>query len=195
MSPAGITETGECNPRIAVQKRAAGVFQTVKDAAVYILHLPASSPGTLPNSLSTRILAELRAHMSVLRADPLVTLILTPCLLPEPGTVDPAVEATARSRDLSQLQLANEREMEMGELVELVNSFSDGMGWLVVVNKLRLRTNVTVALGVKYQAHTDRDSNQDADRMTNDMRKDFTNLNPLTARDISFSWTATDGYD
>jgi hypothetical protein len=61
----------------------------------------------------------------------------------------------ARLHDLSRLQLANEREMEMGELVEMVNSVHDGMGRLVVVNKLRSRKSATVALGVKYQAYTD----------------------------------------
>lgn len=107
--------------------------------------------------LPARILAELRAHLGVLRANSTsVTLVLAPRVLPEPGSVEPNVEAMARLCDLSRLQLANEREMEMGELVEMVNSVHDSMGWLVVVNKLRSRNSATMALGIKYQAYADR---------------------------------------
>lgn len=139
--------------RITVQKRTPGTPQTINDAAVYILHLPSPSPGVPSHSLPAQIIAELRAHLSVLRASSYATLILTPRLLPEPGTVDPDVEAIARLRDLSLLQLANEREIEMAELVDILNSIRDSMGQLVVVNKLRSHNNATVALGVKYQAY------------------------------------------
>ncbi|KAF7514171.1 hypothetical protein GJ744_004496 [Endocarpon pusillum] len=150
-----VANAKETSLRITVQERAPGALQTVRDAAVYILRLPAPSPGVPSHALSTRILAELRAHLGLLRANTSVTLILVPRLLPEPGTVDPDVEATARLRDLSRLQLANEREMEMEELVAIVNSVHDSMGWLVVVNKLRSHNSATVALGVKYQAYAD----------------------------------------
>ena len=156
----GVVEAGkarELGTRITVQKRVPGTQQTVKDAAVYIIHLPAPSAGTPSHTFPARILAELRAHLGVLRANRTsVTLILAPRLLPEPGTVDPDVEAIARLRDLSQLQLANEHEMEMGELVEMVNSVHDSMGWLVVANKLRSRNGITVALGIKYWAYADK---------------------------------------
>jgi hypothetical protein len=154
----GAVEAGraeEFSLRITVQKRPLAALQMVKDAAVYILHLPSHSPGGPFHSLLARILAQLRAHLGVLRANASATLILAPRVLPEPGTADPDVEAMARLHDLSRLQLANEREMEMGELVEMVNSVHDGMGRLVVVNKLRSRKSATVALGVKYQAYTD----------------------------------------
>ena len=155
----GSVEVGkakELNHRITVQKRAPGGLQTVKDAVVYILRLPASSPAVLSQSLPASILGELRAHLGVLRANTAATLILMVRLLPEPGTVDPDVEALARLRDLSRLQLANEREMEMEETVEMVNSVHDSIGCLVVVNKLRSRNSATVALAVKYQAYADR---------------------------------------
>ena len=145
----------QLSARITVQKRAPGTPQTINDAAVYILRLPSPSPGVPSHSLPAQIIAELRAHLSVLRASSYATLILTPRLLPEPGTVDPDVEAIARLRDLSLLQLANEREIEMAELVDILNSVRDSMGRLVVVNKLRSRNNATVALGVKYQAYAD----------------------------------------
>lgn len=155
----GSVEVGkakEINHRITVQKRAPGGFQTVKDAVVYIIHLAASSPTVLSQSLPESILGELRAHLSVLRSNTATTLILMVRLLPEPGTVDPNVEAMARLQDLSRLQLANEREMEMEETVEIVNSVHDAIGCLVVVNKLRSRNSATVALAVKYQAYADR---------------------------------------
>lgn len=148
--------------RITVQKRTPGTPQTVNDAAVYILHLPSPSPGVPSHSLPAQIIAELRAHFSVLRASNYATLILAPRLLPEPGTVDPDVEAIARLRDLSLLQLANEREIEMAELVDILNSIRDSMGQLVVVNKLRSHNNATVALGVKYQAYANHHELQQA---------------------------------
>lgn len=150
-------KTKEFNARVAVQKRAPGALQTVNNAAVYILRLPAPSPGVPSHMLRARILAELRAHLSVLRANPsAVTLVLAPRLLPESGSVNPDVEATARLHDLSRLQLTNEGEMEIGELVKMVNGVHDSMGWLVTVNKLRLHNTATMALGVKYQAYADR---------------------------------------
>lgn len=148
-------KVNDLGARITIQKRAPGALQIVKDAAVYILGLRSSSPGGPPPTLSKQITTELRAHLSVLRTNTSATLILAPRLLPEPGTVDPDIEATARLRDLSLLQLANEREMEMDELVEMVNSLRDSIGRLVVVNKLRSFTSSTVALGVKYQAYSD----------------------------------------
>lgn len=149
-------KTKEFNPRIAVQKRAPGALQT-ENGAVFILRLPVLLPGVPSNTLPARILAELRSHLGVLRTNPkAVSLVLAPRLLPEPGSVDSDVEATARLHDLSRLQLANESEMEMGELVEMVCSVHDSMGCLVVVNKLRSRNTATMALGVKYQAYVDR---------------------------------------
>ncbi|KAL9608104.1 MAG: hypothetical protein Q9167_007042 [Letrouitia subvulpina] len=140
--------------RLTVQKRALGGLQTVKDAAVYILRLPIPLPGVPPYPLPAIILSELRAHLGVLRANSSATLVLIPRFLPEPGSVDPDVEAIARLWDLYRLQLANEREMEMGELVKIVNSVRDSMGWLVVVNKLRSCNSATIALAVKYQAYS-----------------------------------------
>lgn len=127
--------------RITVQKRMPAAVQAVKDAAVYILRQ------TTPS--------ELTAHLGVLRANTMATLILAPPLLPELGTVDPDVEATARVWDLSRLQLTNECGFELGELMEIVNGVHDSRGRLVVVNKLRSPNGATVALGVKYQAYAD----------------------------------------
>lgn len=142
--------------RIALQQRVPGTPQNIEDAAVYILHLPSPSPTVPLSSLPARIVAELRAHIGVLRARSSVTLVLVARLLPEPGDVDPDVEAKARLRDLSLLQLANEREMEMLELMDILNSVRDSTGRLVLVNKLRSRNNATVAFEVRYQLYADR---------------------------------------
>lgn len=145
----------QLNSRITVQQRAPGTLQSVYDAAVYILHLPSPSPGVPSLSLPAQIIAELKAHIGVLCASSRATLVLTARLLPEPDTVDPDVEATARLRDLSLLQLANEREIEMLELMDMLNSVRDGMGRLVLVNKLRSRSSATVAFEVRYQTYAD----------------------------------------
>lgn len=152
-------KSGDMRPpissRITVQQRAPGTPQSVYDAAVYILHLPSPSPGVPSYAIPARIIAELRAHIGVLRASARATLVLTVRLLPEPGTVDPDVEAIARLRDLSLFQLANEREIEMIELMDMINSVSDGMGRLVLVNKLSSRNNATVAFEIRYQSYND----------------------------------------
>lgn len=146
----------QLSSRITVQQRAPGTTQSIYDAAVYILRLPSRSPGVPSHSLPARIIAELRAHIDVLRMSSGATLVLTARLLPEPSTVGPDVEAVARLRDLSLLQLANEREIEMLKLMDMLNSVRDSMGRLVLVNKLSSPNNATVALEVRYQAYADR---------------------------------------
>jgi hypothetical protein len=144
---AGTVEAADLvRSRITVQRRTPTANQTIKDAAVYILRL-----STLSLSLRPRVLAELNAHLGVLRANSLATLILAPPLLPEVGSVEPDVEAMARSRDLSRLQLTNECELEVEELTEMVNSVCDSRGRLIVVHKLRSRSGATVAVRVKYE--------------------------------------------
>ena len=146
----------QLSSRITVQQRAPGTLQSFYGAAIYILRLPSPSPAAPSHSLPPRIIAELRAHIGVLRASNGATLVLTARLLPEPGTVDPDVEATARLRDLTLLQLANEREVEMSQLIDMLNSVRDSMGRLVLVNKLRSRSNATVAFEVRYQPYSNR---------------------------------------
>ena len=145
----GAAKVEDFRGRITVQKRMPAAVQGVKDAAVYILRLTTAFP-----PLPAQIVAELSAHLGILRANASATLILAPPLLPEPGTVGPTVEAVARLRDLSRLQLMNESGLELGELMEMVDSVHDSQGRLVVVNKLRSRSGATVALGVKYEVCT-----------------------------------------
>lgn len=137
-------ELQELKSPISLTSRALGTRQPAADAAVYILHLPFSSPSL--------VLAELTVHLDVLRARTGILLILTARLLPEPGTIpDPEVEAVARSRDLAFLQLANEGEMEVTELSEMIETVRDSVGGLVVTKRLHSCNNLVVALVAKYQ--------------------------------------------
>lgn len=145
----------QLSSRITVQQRTPSTPQSVYDAAVYILRLPSPSTGVPSHSLSAHIIAELKAHIGVLRASSYATLVLTASLLPEPGTVDPIVEAKARLRDLSLLQLANEREIEILELMEMLDSVRDSTGRLVLVKKHCSRDNAMVAFEVRYQTYAD----------------------------------------
>ncbi|KAL6232649.1 hypothetical protein BDW75DRAFT_247047 [Aspergillus navahoensis] len=113
---------------ITIQHRPPTTPQPITSATIYILHLPSPSPTTSFASLATHILAELRAHLDILRSNPSATLILIPRLLPEPSAVHSEVEARARLRDLTLLQLANEREIELAEWMDLLGSVSDSMG-------------------------------------------------------------------
>ncbi|KAI2613407.1 hypothetical protein GGR54DRAFT_327354 [Hypoxylon sp. NC1633] len=134
----------DLNPRITVAIRTLGAKQTTTDGGVYILHIPSCSPNAT--------LSELQLHCGILRANSSIMLIPTAHLLPEPGSlVDSESEAVARSRDLGLMQLANEREMELSELLEMIESVKDDAGRLVVVRRLHSSTNLVVALVVKYQ--------------------------------------------
>ncbi|KAL2830745.1 hypothetical protein BDW59DRAFT_158193 [Aspergillus cavernicola] len=141
------------NPNISIQQRTPTTPQLIPDASIYILHLPSPSPTTPFISLAARTIAELRAHLDVLRSNPTATLILTPRLLPDRASVNVDVEATVRLRDLTLLQLANEREIDLTEMLNMLNSVSDSMGRLVVVNKIRSKESVVVLLELRYQEY------------------------------------------
>lgn len=131
-----------------------GSPQTVKGAAMYILHIDSPSSTILSGSHPASILSELRAHLAVLHENPLAKLLLVTWLLPAAGAVDPEVETSARLRDLSLTQLVNKREMEMGELVEIINHLKGGQGRLIVVDKLRSASSGAALLSVRYQPQT-----------------------------------------
>lgn len=131
--------------RITVTFREAGMPQPVTGAAVYILHPP--SVGDLART-------ELFRHLGPLRASGGIVLVLTTRILPEPGSLpNPRVEAVARARDLSMLQLANEGEMEMTELLRIIESVADEVGKLVVANELRSPNGLILALALKHLHH------------------------------------------
>lgn len=81
--------------------------------------------------------------------------MLATLVMPSSGTVDLDTEAAARLRDLSLLQLANGRQAEMVEIVDVLNSVGDSSGGLVVTNEIRSPTSLLVAFEVRYQAYDD----------------------------------------
>lgn len=143
------------NGRITVIYHAAGMAQPVTHAAVYILHLPVifrNSPAG-GNGLSIAK-AELEEYLGILRGSGGILLILTASLLPEPGSLsDPRLEAVARARDLSKLQLANEGEMELGELLGVIETVRDGLGKLAITNQLRSHNGLVVGLTIQHKAY------------------------------------------
>ncbi|GIK06080.1 hypothetical protein Aspvir_010198 [Aspergillus viridinutans] len=151
------TRSRSSNPHITVQYRNPGTPQHIQDAAIYIINFPLPIPGVLSSSITARIETELRAHLHALRMSQSATLVLTAPALPEQGTMSTEVAVLTRIRDLSFLQLADEREPEISELINLVNGVGDSEGKFVVVNKVKsVASNGAIALEVKYQAYADR---------------------------------------
>ncbi|KAI0127013.1 hypothetical protein BJ170DRAFT_684584 [Xylariales sp. AK1849] len=144
------TEPGS---RIVVQRRTVGTPQPIKDAAVYVLRVPPPAPGVgLRGTDTGLVLSELRAHLAILRDRPSAIFVLAFRPVPDPGTVRPDVEALARTRDLTRMQLTGGRDTDIEGLTTMINSVHDGIGRLVVLKKLHSGTSATVAIGVKYQA-------------------------------------------
>lgn len=155
-STSSVDNQADILARITIQHRARGVPQSVEDAAVYILRLPAASLSTPLSSLTAQITAELRAHFNLLRTNSNALLILVAQPQPEPGATDAKVEATARAHDLLFYQIANGQTLEMTQLLEIINNVRDGYGRLVVVNKLSSRSHLAVAFKVQVQPHSER---------------------------------------
>ncbi|OJJ97036.1 hypothetical protein ASPACDRAFT_6036, partial [Aspergillus aculeatus ATCC 16872] len=121
--------------QITVQYRTPGTPQQIQDAAVYIINFPLPFPGVSSCSISAQLETELRAHLQALRLSPAATLVLTAPALPERGARGTEVAVLTRIRDLSFLQLANDREPEISELINLLNGVGDSEGRFVVVKK------------------------------------------------------------
>ncbi|KAJ5769695.1 hypothetical protein N7520_004254 [Penicillium odoratum] len=149
-----IPELEAYNTRITVQTRVLGTPQPVVDAAAYILHLPSSACG----SSRPIVLNDLQAYCAILSGCRHTMLIVTARMLPPPGTVDREIEALARMRDLTLFQLGVDRDPEVAEVVDLVGSVGDSQGRLVVVDRLKARNHVTVALAIKYQGWSELDA-------------------------------------
>jgi hypothetical protein len=141
--------------RITLQQRIPTVPQSVQGAAAYILRMPSPSPSLPLSSITARATSELSAHLDVLRAHPASRLLLTTLVLPAPGTVDLDTEAAVRLHDLSLLQLANGRQVEMVEVMDMLNSVRASSGGLVLTNEIRSPSSPFVAFEVRYQAYDD----------------------------------------
>ncbi|KAI9736905.1 MAG: hypothetical protein M1818_005956 [Claussenomyces sp. TS43310] len=94
---------------------------------------------------------DLRASLSLLKRK---AFILAESCVAACASQRPASTESATRPRLAQY-LWNEREVEMPELLDMLDSVRDSMGQLVVENKLRPRNNTMVALGNKYQAYAD----------------------------------------
>jgi hypothetical protein len=81
--------------------------------------------------------------------------MLTALVLPSPGTVDLDTEAAARLRDLSLMQLANGRQVDRLELVDVLKRVKDSSGGLVLTNEIRSPSSPFVAFEVRYQSYND----------------------------------------
>ena len=150
--------------KITLQKRIAGTTQFVRSAAVYMLHLPSPSPSLPWPAVSSHAVSELTAHLDVLRSHPGSRLVVTALVLPPshpqgPGqtgtTADAEMEAAARVRDLSLLQLANGKHPEKSEVVDLLHGIRDGAGGFVLTDEIGSPTSAFVAWEIRYQAYED----------------------------------------
>ncbi|KAF9692993.1 hypothetical protein EKO04_009300 [Ascochyta lentis] len=138
----------DINDRIEIHKKISVGAQLVTDASIYILRLEMTS------SMRSVLLAELTAHLGLLRANPAATLIVAPPLLLEPGIAGSNMEAQGRLRDLYYYQLTGEYELELNELIKMIKSTHDKHGRLVVINQLRCGSGATGAVSVKYEFST-----------------------------------------
>lgn len=148
MSSSLATLTTTHPPRVTVQIRTPQTPQTVEDAAVYLLWSTTRSHV----SLISWVQEELDSHLGVLRGNPNAMVLLMLQLRPDPGSVDPSVEASAYLHDMTMSQLAGEdRSLGLTETENLITGIHDNLGRLVVVSKLRSRLCATVVLVIRYQ--------------------------------------------
>lgn len=115
-----------------------------------MFQVPPADPGPL-HSADVTIIPTLRAHLSILKIKPAAIFVLVIQVLPNPGSIEPYIEEAARLRDLWKMQLGNGHEMQEEELIAMINSVMDGLGGLVIVDKLQSRSSATVAFKIKYQ--------------------------------------------
>lgn len=142
--------------RVTVQTRPAAASQTVLGAAIYILRIPSPSPVLSWATIRSQTLLELQAHLQVLRTQSSSRLILTVFVMPPPGKVDQGTEAMVRVREISLLQLANERLPSKTEITDLLTSVRDSAGGLVLSREIYAPASAATGLEVKYQLSNER---------------------------------------
>lgn len=64
------------------------------------------------------------------------------------------MESPVRMRELSLWQLADDRSVELGDILGLVGQVQDSIGSLEVMNRLSARRGSTVAFEIRYQTHS-----------------------------------------
>jgi hypothetical protein len=142
--------------RIDVHHRAVGSPQAIQGAAVYILNFPVPEPDGPLMPVVEQIRAELEVHFNVFRLTQAARLVLITPFLTEYGAINacPEMALLSRTRDLSLLQLADERVLEIAEIISLLNGVGDIDGRLVLVNKVTCASEPgVVALEFNYQAY------------------------------------------
>ncbi|KAF3058613.1 hypothetical protein GL218_05399 [Daldinia childiae] len=137
--------------RIVVQQRTPGAPQQIRDAALFIVRLPATS-----HVLSSRVSGELNAHIGALSLNPRARLLLViPSVLRDTGGgTGVEIEVQARLRDLAFWQLTNEGELDMEALIGLISGVRDGAGQLAIVNKFAATHHPAIAFEIRYQTYT-----------------------------------------
>jgi hypothetical protein len=106
--------------------------------------------------MRSQTVLELQAHLPALRSQPSSRLILTALVLPPPGAVDQGAEATVRLRDISLLQLSNERQPCKAEILELITAIRDSTGGLALIREIHASNSAAIAVEVRYQLSNDR---------------------------------------
>lgn len=76
--------------------------------------------------------------------------------MPPPGKVDQGTEAMVRVREISLLQLANERLPSKTEITDLLTSVRDSAGGLVLSREIYAPASAATGLEVKYQLSNER---------------------------------------
>ncbi len=143
--------TKSCS-RISVQHRSVGEPQTVKDGAVYLVRLTSSTLAAPFAQLRSRALAELHAHVSILRANPAANLILQLGAVTGGVPDNSYVKEMACVLDVFMLQFGSDRSMDLSDALDLVHSVQDSSGGrLVVSNQLCSADNASVVLRIRYQ--------------------------------------------
>ncbi|CBF80173.1 uncharacterized protein ANIA_07819 [Aspergillus nidulans FGSC A4] len=137
--------------RVSVHSRGAGAPQTVLGPAVYIVRIPSPSPMLPWTKLRSQTVMELQAHLQVLRTQPTSRLMIAALVLPSPGTVNQETESMVRLRDMSLLQLSNERQPTKTEIVEIVTGIRDSGGCLVVTREIHTTASAAIGLEVRYE--------------------------------------------
>ncbi|KAL4917413.1 hypothetical protein BDW62DRAFT_201845 [Aspergillus aurantiobrunneus] len=142
--------------RVSVQTRTSAATQTVRGVAIYILRVPSPSPIFPWETMRSQTVLELQAHLQALRTQPNSRIILTALVLPPPGAIDQRTEAMVRLRDMSLLQLSNERQPSKTEIIELLTGIRDSTGGLVVSREITGPASAVIGLEVRYQYSNDR---------------------------------------
>lgn len=125
--------------------------QPVRDAAIYAIRVPYDFPPTA-QARPARLRAELEAHLGILRENDAARLILTARLPPSDVFQPDGNAAKGLVFDMSLLQLSYDRELDVADMSELVQSVGDGNGYLILEGELPAHSPLgDRAFEIRYQ--------------------------------------------